>query len=266
MSEAQKTGSGGKAESKPSPSARGEGGKPAAVRQERSVPKEIKILRSPTPNRQAARRPASRSRRRSLPRERTRSQVNTSTKSRRSRSPRGRRYCSRSRGRRRPQASDSRGKRRAAAGKRRRVSRSSSGSRRRHSRRSPPPAKPSVFMSTESLTEAKADSAPKGFSFSGAPEATEASAEAIRLAQLKAASSLRQNAPPPPANMRPDDWFCPVCTTHNYASRTRCFRCNQGVNPGRGGGPPASSWYGLSAPLLQQQQVPLLQPTLLQPQ
>lgn len=68
-------------------------------------------------------------------------------------------------------------------------------------------------------------------------------AAAIKAAQLKAAANLQNNAPMPPQDMRPGDWFCPVCSTHNYATRPKCFRCLQGINPaGRGGqaaGPPA---------------------------
>eukprot|EP00884_Botryococcus_braunii_P019802 jgi/Botrbrau1/6505/Bobra.0034s0078.1 len=29
----------------------------------------------------------------------------------------------------------------------------------------------------------------------------------------------------PPANFKPGDWLCQSCRTHNFASRTQCFRC-----------------------------------------
>lgn len=184
-----------------------------------SIVREIRILRSPEPVRQSSRPPKrsdasdDRTRRR---RSRSRS---TRNQRRRDRSP------SRSRGRRRSAQSCSRSRQR-------RKKRSSSGSA-QALRSHKSPVKPSVFSSAKELNTSRVENNDRN-------ESGEATAEAIRLAQLKAASSLRVNAPPPPANMRPDDWFCPVCTTHNYASRNRCFRCNQGVNPGRG-----SSHYAL---------------------
>merc|ERR1712113_450174 len=75
-----------------------------------------------------------------------------------------------------------------------------------------------------------------GFSSSAPAQAAAATPEMIRQAQLKAAESLSATKPGVPVNMNPDDWFCSICTTHNYAARNRCFRCRQGVNPGRGAG------------------------------
>jgi len=169
-----------------------------------SIVREIRILRSPEPVRPRKRSDANddRTRRRRSP--------SRSTRRRRDKSP------SRSRGRWRSAQSRSRSRHR-------RKKRSSSGSI-QVSRSRKSPVKSSVFSSAKEFSASHVESNETG----------EATAEAIRLAQLKAASSLRANAPPPPVNMRPDDWFCPVCTTHNYASRNRCFRCNQGVNPGRG--------------------------------
>lgn len=179
-----------------------------------SIVREIRILRSPEPVRQPQKRSDA-----SDDRTRRRRSRSRSTKRRRDKSPSG------SRGRRRSAQSCSRSRQR-------RKKRSSSGSAQAlRSRKSP--VKSSVFSSAKELNASRVENQDRN-------EAGEATAEAIRLAQLKAASSLRVNAPPPPANMRPDDWFCPVCTTHNYASRNRCFRCNQGVNPGRG-----SSHYAL---------------------
>merc|ERR1712154_262546 len=58
-------------------------------------------------------------------------------------------------------------------------------------------------------------------------------AEEIRRAQLIAAANLQKNAPQPPPDMRPGDWLCAVCATHNYSTRSTCFRCHHGSNPGR---------------------------------
>lgn len=74
-----------------------------------------------------------------------------------------------------------------------------------------------------------------------------AMAEEIRRAQLKAASNLQANAPSAPSDMRPGDWFCPVCATHNYSTRPTCFRCHHGANPGRPGAPPGASNNAINA-------------------
>mmetsp|Transcript_108037 Transcript_108037/g.304365 ORF Transcript_108037/g.304365 Transcript_108037/m.304365 type:complete len:301 (-) Transcript_108037:161-1063(-) len=74
---------------------------------------------------------------------------------------------------------------------------------------------------------------PEASAPTGAPTDV-AMAEAIRRAQLKAATNLQNNAPSVPPDMRPGDWFCSVCSTHNYSTRPMCFRCRHGANPGRG--------------------------------
>lgn len=36
---------------------------------------------------------------------------------------------------------------------------------------------------------------------------------------------------PPATDIRPGDWFCPICAAHNFASKFQCFRCFRGTNP-----------------------------------
>lgn len=52
----------------------------------------------------------------------------------------------------------------------------------------------------------------------------------LQAAQLAAARKL-QAVPIVGTAVRPGDWFCPVCSAHNYASKFQCFRCVKGTNP-----------------------------------
>eukprot|EP00933_Yihiella_yeosuensis_P059219 TRINITY_DN6020_c0_g1_i3.p1 TRINITY_DN6020_c0_g1~~TRINITY_DN6020_c0_g1_i3.p1 ORF type:complete len:710 (-),score=138.37 TRINITY_DN6020_c0_g1_i3:140-2269(-) len=48
--------------------------------------------------------------------------------------------------------------------------------------------------------------------------------------QLEAARRL-QHVPMSKEELRPGDWLCPVCTAHNFKSKSVCFRCAKGRNP-----------------------------------
>lgn len=52
----------------------------------------------------------------------------------------------------------------------------------------------------------------------------------LQAAQLAAARRL-QVVPVAASAVRPGDWFCPICSAHNYASKFQCFRCMKGTNP-----------------------------------
>lgn len=182
---------------------------------------------------------------------------------RRRRSASRKRRSSSSSSRQRKKKQKQKQKSRSRSRKRKR-SRSRSRSRGRRRSRSPlrPPAPPSVVAAlaasrtrwgVEEVQTGAAAAAPRWFnpqSASGAQamqraqlQATAPASQALptglsagldqgalRAAQIAAARRL-QVVPVAGASVRPGDWFCPICSAHNYASKFHCFRCIKGTNP-----------------------------------